>query len=229
MSITISLSAVLLAGAVYATEIPVTISNLVTGPKSRVQLTNTSKQPITAWVLATTTHAQGGRNHREVYTADGYLSEVTHGLPGASERLERLMPGESRDLPLDPLPSDATVEIIAVVLDDGSAIGDEPVIAPIFAKRVRERDGLKAVVDAFNEVLATRRGPDAVAALQERFAALVQRDDSIPCRAALDAVQNFGRKTNPDEIDQSLRTYADLVKRQYALAAKHATRRGTGV
>ena len=64
-----------------------------------------------------------------------------------------------------------------------------------------------------------------MAALQERFAALVQRDDSIPCRAALDAVQNFGRKTNPDEIDQSLRTYADLVKRQYALAAKHATRR----
>ncbi len=229
MSITISLSAVLLAAAAYATEIPVTVSNLVTGPKSRVQLTNTSKQPITAWVLATTTHAVGGRNHRELYTADGYLSEVTHGLPGASERLERLMPGESRDLPLDPLPSDATVEIIAVVLDDGSAVGDEQVIAPIFSKRARERDALKAVVDGFNEVLPTRRGSDAVAALRERFAALVQRDDSIPCRAALDAVQNFARKTNTDEIDQSLRAYADLVKRQHALAAKHATRRGAGV
>ena len=227
MSITIPLSAVLLVGAVYAAEIPMTVSNLVTGPKSRVQLTNTSKQPITAWVLATTTHAEGGRNRREVYTADGYLSEVTHGLPGASERLERLMPGESRDLPLDPLPSDATVEIIAVVLDDGSAVGDEQVIAPIFAKRARERDGLKAVVDAFNGVLPTRRGPDAVTALQERFAALVQRDDSIPCRAALDAVQNFARRTNPDEIEHSLETYADLVKRQYALAVKHATRRAT--
>jgi hypothetical protein len=227
MSMPISLSAaVLLATVVYTTEMPVTVSNLVTGPKSRVQLTNTSKQPVTAWSLATTTQAEGGRSHREVYTADGYLSEITHGLPGASERLERLLPGQSREITLDPVPEGARVEIIAVVMDDGTALGDEQVLAPIFAKRARERDGLKAVVDAFNEVLPARRGPEAVAALQERFAALVQRDDSIPCRAALDAVQNVARKTNPDEIEQSLRTYADLVKRQYDLAAKHATRRG---
>jgi hypothetical protein len=227
MSMPISLSAAaLLATVVYATEMPVTVSNLVTGPKSRVQLTNTSKQPVTAWSLATTTQAEGGRSHREVYTADGYLSEITHGLPGASERLERLLPGQSREITLGPLPEGATVEIIAVVMDDGTASGDEQVIASIFAKRARERDGLKAVVDAFNEVLPARRGPEAVAALKERFAALVQRDDSIPCRAALDAVQSVARKTNPDEVEQSLRTYADLVKRQYDLAAKHATRRG---
>src|SRR6266478_172223 len=130
MSIPISsLSAVLLATVVYSTEMPVTVSNLVTGPQSRVRLTNTSKQPVTAWSLATTMQAEGGRTHREVYTADGYLSEVTHGLPGASERLERLLPGQSRDITLDPLPAGATVEIIAVVMDDGSASGDEQAIA----------------------------------------------------------------------------------------------------
>jgi hypothetical protein len=228
MSKSISLSAVLVAAVAYAAEMPVTVSNLVTGPQSKVLLTNTSKQPVTAWSLATTTHAEGGRSHREVYTADGYLSEVTHGLPGASERLERLLPGQSREITLDPLPAGATAEIIAVVMDDGSASGDEQVIAPIFAKRARERDALKAVVDGFNEVLPARHGTEAVAALKERFAALAQRDESIPCRAALDAVQNIARKTNADEIDQSLRTYAELVKRQYDLAAKHATRRATG-
>jgi hypothetical protein len=224
MSMSFSLSAVLLASAVYAPEMPLTVSNVVTGPKSAVTLTNTSKQPVTAWSLATTTHGDGGRTHREVYTADGYLSEVTHGLPGSSERLERLLPGQSRQITLDPLPADATVEIVGVVMDDGSAIGDEQVIAPIFAKRVRERDALKAVVDGFNDVLPARHGPEAVAALTERFAAIVQRDDSIPCRAAIDAVQNVARKTNADEIDQSLRTYADFVKRQYELAARHSER-----
>jgi hypothetical protein len=226
MSMHISLAAVLLTTTVYAADLPLSVSRVVTGPQSRVTLTNTSRQPVTAWSLAATTHTDGGRNHREVYTVDGYLSELTHGLPNASEQLERLLPGESRDLMLDALPAGATVEIIAAVLDDGSAVGEEQAIAPIFAKRAKERDALKAVVDAFNEVLPARHGAEAVAALNERFAVLVQRDDSIPCHAALDAVQNVGRKTNADEIDQSLRTYAEFVNRQYDLAAKHATRRG---
>ena len=72
------------------------------------------------------------------------------------------MPGQSRDIPLDPLPPGATVEVIAVVLDDGTAIGDEQVIAPIFAKRAKERDALKAVVDAFNEVLPAEHGAEAL-------------------------------------------------------------------
>ena len=220
----ISLSALMLAGVVYASEMPVTVSQLVTGAPSHVRLTNTSRQAVTAWSLATTA-VDGDRTHREVYAADGYLSEATHGLPGASAQLERLLPGESRELPLDPLPQGATVEVIAVVLDDGTAIGDEPAIASIFAKRVKERDALRAVVDAFNDVLPTLRGAAALDALRERLTALAQRDESIPCRAALDAVQTYARRNNPDEIDQSLRTYAAFVTREYELAAKHAQRR----
>jgi hypothetical protein len=161
-----------------------------------------------------------------VYTSDGYLSEVTHGLPGSNERLERLMPGESRELPLDPLPPGSTVEVIAAVLDDGTAVGEEQTLAAIFAKRAHERDALKAVVDVFADVLPAKHGADALAALRERFAALVQRDNAVPCRAALAAVQTYQQKINAEEIDRGLQTYASLVGREYDLAARHAERRG---
>src|SRR5262249_62232626 len=88
-------------------EPPLTVSDVVTGPSSHVRLSNTSTQPVTAWSLAATTTSGTGRTHREVYTSDGYLSEVTHGLRGSSERLERLMPGESRQGPLDAPPARA--------------------------------------------------------------------------------------------------------------------------
>jgi len=226
MNMRICLTALLLTAGMNASDMPLAVGQLVTGTPSHVRLTNTSSQPVTAWSLAVTTHADGGRTHREVYTVDGYLSEVTHGLPGASERLERLLPGQSREIALDPLPSGATVEVVAAVLEDGTASGEDQLLASIFAKRLKERDALRAVVEAFNEVLPARHGADALAALKPRLTALVQREESIPCRAALDAVQTFERKTSADEVDRSLRTYADFVKRQWDLAAKHAERRG---
>jgi len=208
-----------------ASPLPLTVSNVTTGPQSHVRLTNTASQPITAWSLAVTTAAGAGRTHREVETIDGYLSEVTRGLPGSSERLVRIMPGRSRELTLDPLPADAHVDVVAVVLDDGTALGEEEFLAPIFAKRTQERDALKAVVDTFADVTANAHGPQAVEALQRRLADLAQRNDALPCRAALDAVQNVGKKSDPTEIDRSLQNYASFVKREYDLASKHAQRR----
>jgi hypothetical protein len=214
----------LLAAAAQTAEMPVTVSHLATGTPSHVQVTNTSRQPVTAWSLETRV-VSGDRTHREVITSDGYLSEATHGLAGAQERLDRLMPGESRELPLDPLPQGATVGVIALVFDDGTAIGDETVIASIFARRAKERDALGEVANGFKEVLQAKQGADALAALRERFAALAQRDDSVPCRAALDAVQNYARKGSAEEINQSLQTYAAFVTKEYELAMKHATRK----
>ena len=225
MSKTIFASTLLLAAVVSAAEIPLTVSDVVTGPQSHVRLTNSGAQPVTAWSLAATTRTDAGRTRREVYTVDGYLSELTHGLPGAEAHRERLMPGQSREIPLDPLPAGAAIEPVAAVLDDGTAIGDETSLTQIFTKRAKERDALKAVADAFGEVLPARHGADAVAALTERFNALVQRDQSIPCRAALEAVQSLQRGMPADQIDQSLQKYADFVKRQYELAAKHSQRR----
>jgi hypothetical protein len=219
------LVSLLLPLAVYAADLPLTVSDLVTGPKSHVRITNRSSQPVTAWSLAVTTHPNPGRTHREIYTADGYLSEVTHGLPGSSELVERLMPGQSRELPLDTLPPDATVEVAAVVLGDGSAFGDEELISSIFAHRVKERDALRAVVDTFNEVLPAKNGTAALEALRARLTDVAEREESVPCRAALAAVQTYSQKQDGEDIDRALATYAAFVKKEYDLAAQHSQRR----
>jgi hypothetical protein len=75
-------------------------------------------------------------------------------------------------------------------------------------------------------VLPATHGAEALASLRDRFAALVQRDDAVPCRAALAAVQAYQQKTNADEIDRALQQYASFVGREYDLAARHAKRRG---
>lgn len=214
-----------IAATAQAAESPVIISDLVTGEASHVRITNTARQPVTAWSLAATTETAPGRTHREVYTTDGYLSEVTHGLPKAAARFERLMPGEARDLPLDPLPAGAKVEVVATVMDDGTAIGEDKALASIFANRVKERNALKAVVDAFNAVLPTMHGNDALAALKDKLGALVERDDNVPCHAALDAVQSYERRGHAESVDKSLKTYAEFVNREYELAVKHSQRR----
>ena len=116
------------------------------------------------------------------------------------------------------------MDVVATVMDDGTAIGDEAALASIFANRVKERDALKAVVDVFAAVLPEKHGADALSALRERFTALVQQNDTVPCHAALDAVQAYERKAQAPEIDASLRTYADFVNREYQLAAKHSQR-----
>ncbi len=220
------LAALTVVASVSAADVPLTASHLVVGPNSRVTLTNTADQPVTAWGLATVTHPAGGRTHREIEIADGYLSEVTQGLPGASTRLERLAPGQSREISLDPVPDGATVEVIAVVLDDGTALGDEPIIREIFARRVKERDALGAVAAAFRDVLRAQQGVAALDALRNRLTTIAQREQSLPCRAALDAVETYRAKSaNPAAIDQSLGTYAAFVTREYEIAMKQAQRK----
>jgi len=219
-----SISWIALISAALAAEIPLTVSDIAPGTPGKVRLTNTSRLPVTAWSLATT-QSSAGRTHREVHTTDGYLSEATHGIPGAPAALERLMPGESRQVAVDPLPPGASVEAIAAVLDDGTAIGDEQALSAIFARRAKERDALAAVVAAFKDVLPAKHGAEALAELRQRFTALVQREDAVPCRAALDAVQAYQQKANAEEIDRSLQTYASFVAREYDLAERHSHRR----
>jgi hypothetical protein len=220
----ISAIIVVSASVAIAAELPLIVSEVVTGPSSHVRLTNASHRTITAWSLASTV-TTGDRTHREVLTTDGYLSEVTHGLPGAAQRLERLSADESREVPLDPLPDGAKVEAIAVVYDDATAAGDETVIAQIFAHRAQERDALGAVVQNFTDVLGAKKGAAALTDLQERFTVLAAKDNSVPCRAALDAVQNYSRKGNDEAITQSLQTYAAFVTKEYELAKRNATRK----
>ena len=88
--------------SVRGAELPVAASHLVTGPNSHVELTNTSSQPVTAWTLVVTTTEKDGTTHRSTETVDAYLSEVTKEFSGMSDRVDRLLPGQSREIALEP-------------------------------------------------------------------------------------------------------------------------------
>jgi hypothetical protein len=231
MSIILTMSLALgLAATPQVDSLPVTAGRLTTGPSSHVQITNTGKQVVTAWSLAITTHPEEGKTHRVVQTSDAYLAEVTRDLPRASPHLDWLRPGESFDIPLDPQPADASVQVMAVVLEDGTALGEPEILKTIFDHRAAERDELRKVVDTFNAVLPSRNGTAALVELQRRFSASATpgADESTPHRSAREAVDTFAQKAraeDPEQVDRSLRSYAAFVQRQYEVAVKHAVRR----
>jgi hypothetical protein len=221
-------AALLLGSAVFAADLPLVASHLVTGPGSQVELTNTGSQPVIAWSLAITTSAGEGRTHQEVRTVDAYLSEATRGVEGFPERLDHLNAGQMRVMPLDPLPADASVRIVAVVLEDGTAAGDPAAIKSIFDRRAIDRDELRGVVDTFSGVLSSQHGIAALQELKRRFAASSPAQESTPHRAAREAVDSYLQRAtaeNADQIEQLLRGYVALVERQHELAVRHSQRK----
>jgi len=208
--------------------LPVATSQLATGPSSQVRMTNSGTQAVTAWSLAITTHPEEGKTHRVVQTSDAYLADVTRDLPRSSPHLDWLRPGQSFEIPLDPQPADASVAVMAVVLEDGTALGEPGILDAIFAHRAAERDDLKRVVDTFNAVLPSKQGTAAIEDLKTRFSASAGPQEGTPHRSAREAVESFAQRAaagNADEADQSLRRYAAFVQRQYDVAAKHAVRK----
>jgi hypothetical protein len=218
---------VALAATVLALEplIPAT-ARIVAGSPPRVELTNAGNQPITAWSFAVVSpNAQGGM-HRELHTADVYLSEVTRGLPRSQEHLDWIQPGRSTMVPIDVAPAGATVEVVAVVLADRRALGDPQTIRSFFEHRRVERDQLREVSEIMNGVLKTQRG---VAALKTIDAQLAARGggESVPLLTAREAVAAYlakaGSGSGQDEAaDQQIRQYTAFVTKQYELAATHA-------
>src|SRR5687767_12339570 len=129
----------LLLALVYAADPPLT-ARAIPGPPSQVELRNTGTRPINAWAFAISAPNASGGIRRTFHSADVYMSEVTAEMQRAAPHLRVLKPGESRTVPVDPFPPNATVQVIAVVLDDNTAFGDEQTIAGFFENRAVERD-----------------------------------------------------------------------------------------
>jgi hypothetical protein len=216
-------AAAFLGSVAFAADLPVVATHLVTGPSSHVQLTNTGSQTVNAWSLAVTTPAGSG-THQVVETVDAYLSEATRGVVGMPERLNALLPGQTREIALDPLPADATVRALAVVLEDDTAVGDADTIRSIFERRAIERDELHRVIGTFADVLGSGRGIPALQELKRRFDVSAP-EESTPHRAAREAVESYLRRVtaeNADQIEQLLRQYVAVVERQHELAVRHS-------
>jgi len=197
------------------------------GPPSQVELRSAATRPINAWVFAISSPNPSGGIHRVFHSSDVYMSDVTGGLQGAEPHLRVLQPGESRAVPVDPFPSDATVQVVAVVFDDNSAYGDEQTIAGIFEKRVIERDQLKEVVDMFTDSLQSEPGPATLLDLKRRFDGGAVGPESAAHRSARLAVDAFLQRAveNREDVIPAFRTYVWFVKTQYEAAAKHAQRK----
>jgi hypothetical protein len=231
----IALIPTLLLPFAYAADIPLVVTivgsqqaGVTSGPFNQVELKNTGTQRINAWSFAVSSATSSGGFRREFRSADVYMSEVTDGLQGADPLLRILQPGETRVLPVDPLPMDASVQVIAVVLEDNTGIGDDQTLAGFFQKRVAERDEFKTVVDIFDAVLGSQRGAAAIEELKRRFAAGADTAEPAVHRSARMAVDSWSQRLGSvpeDEIDRSLRTYAAFVTKQYEVAAKHAVRK----
>jgi hypothetical protein len=131
-------------------------------------------------------------------------------------------------LPVDSASAGATVAISALVLQDGTALGDAAVIKTLFDHRALERDQLRSVAETFRMVLVAKRGTAALADLKQQLQALAG-GDSVPHRTALDAVDALLRKAqagSEDEADRSARAYAEFVTKQYDAAVAHSRKKG---
>jgi hypothetical protein len=213
---------------VRGAELPVVASHLVTGPNSHVELTNTSNQPVTAWTLVVTATDRDGSTHRATETIDAYLSEVTKEFSGMSDKVDRLLPGQTREVALEPAATGATAEVTAVILQDGTALGDQETIASVFEHRAKERDQLHEVVEVFDGVLPSTRGIPALEGLKRAFAVQSAQAESVAHQSAREAIDAYLQRATPataDAIDQLLRKYADIVRREYELAEKHSHRK----
>jgi hypothetical protein len=213
-----------LGSVALAADLPVLATHLTTGPTGQVQLTNTGSQTVNAWSVAITTPAGSGGSHQVVETVDAYLSEATRGIAGMPERLNALLPGQAREIALGPLPADATVRVLAVVLENDTAVGDADTIRSIFERRAVERDELHRVIGTFADVLASGRGIPALQELKRRFDVSAP-EESTPHRAAREAVESYLRRVtaeNADQIEQLLRQYVALVEGQHELAVRHS-------
>jgi len=215
--------ALTLTAALVASDPPLA-GSLTPGAKPTVELRNIGTQTITAWSFAVSSPNQSGGLHREVHSADVYLSEVTRSLPRAPNHLDWLRAGQSRTIPVDAAPPGASVEILAVVFDDGTSWGDPKTVKSFFDQRAAERDELGKVVETFDAVLPAQKGVVALEELQRRFGVSTGQE-STPHRSAREAVDAYLKKTkagDPEDTDRAIRTYADFVRKQHELAVKHA-------
>jgi DNA polymerase III delta prime subunit len=145
-----------------------------------------------------------------------------------SDKVDRLLPGQTREIPLDPAGTGATAEVTAVILQDATALGDQETIASVFEHRARERDQLRQVVDVFDAVLPSARGVAALEDLKRGFAVQAPQGESAAHQSAREAVDAYLQRATPataDAIDQLVRKYADIVRREYELAEKHSRRK----
>jgi hypothetical protein len=127
---------------------------------------------------------------------------------------------------VDAAGADASVQLTALILQDGTGLGDPAALKAFFDHRATEREQLRQVNEVFHTVLASKRGMAALEDLRERLRSGIDVSEPLrTAREAVDALLQKAKAGSEDDADRSVRTYADFVAKQYNTAVAHAPKK----
>ena len=195
-------------------------------------LTSAAAQPATAWSVTVIVTDLNGRVIRQTaITLDEYRAEAAHGTVSDADIAPSLLrPRRTRRFefpgPFDPRLL-VTVTPAAIVFLDGSSVGDAVLIESIFNRRAEERD---ASAEMLRQLLDVQTHYVGAPALREALARLSHSVRPDPRQARQRCQKNLREALARSEANDSdpmteLSRQIEIVRREYDVAARHATAR----
>jgi hypothetical protein len=216
-----------------AQPLPLLITDVQVNPAGHLEyaLLNTTPQPATAWSVALTVRRPDGSLSRRMrITTDSFINEARRGTrPDSAIDEQLLMPNTPRQFTL-PGPFAGTPELTstALVLTDGTSLGDAIAIDDIFRLRVAEREARRQILDQIREVQRSRVGLDALQEAKTRLTHPVSSDMAA-------AVWENARQQVTILLEQATNNRADptadlarlvaRLEREFNATVKHSVRR----
>jgi hypothetical protein len=202
---------------------------LVADRHVHVTVRNTAQQDIHAWgLIGWVTYEDGTVEKTGIYMdgmlrgfRDNPIAPVRSFTPKSS--LTKRIPSALRPVPVKAV--QLTVSVI--VLADGTATGDERMVASIFEDRQRQLAGLRHVEKLFSESIARGAGSwDALTAIQNKLA---ETSDPLLRETAAfhEALQNVTLwiRLRPRDLDTPMQHLLKRTRAHITIAERHLQRR----
>ena len=216
----------------YAQTLPVSLSNVSTLPSGQIKyvLTNTDTQPITAWAIRLRERASDGQAVDVVAATDKHIVDSRRGID-ADDRLNEnwLMPQIPRDFTFGGQHSTTPqLTAVAIVLADGTAYGDDSIIAEIFRSRALARDTRRDILAKLREVQSQVHGVQALREAQSRLSTPVGNSEADNITKTIQSeLSELAQRVADKQLngDVAMEHVVQQVEREYRANAKHAVLR----
>lgn len=186
-----------------------------------VELTNHGSKTAVAWALKYQYPPSVGRSGGAI-EQDFYPQLVT---PGKGDSPGPIEPNKSRVVLT--VPSDAyagaTLVAVSVVYDDGTAVGDERQIRPIFDRRTSDARTWKELSATLNKLARGRVSAATVQSALDSIEATPQAEGSGKRQLVIKNLALLLK--SPSTLESGLKSFAAKANRYAEAAAVHAVRR----
>jgi hypothetical protein len=213
-------------------EVPVVIHDAqLKSDRLELELVNNGPSPATAWTIDVNVHRTvGGPSRHSSIGIDNYTVDAVRGLVPAKEVDAKFpQPGQPYAFSImGSFESVPEVHVVAVVLEDGTAYGDQDVVRQVFERRTAERDAAQSVLAELRGVQRSKRGMAALVDAKARMAIPLANSPGAGMWRLAD--QNLALKIREAEAgrtdpDLALASVIDTVGREYQAAIKHSVKR----